>query len=122
MGCTVLEVWTAPDQRTRPFFPDAFKRVAVATLRGGRRVSQVAVDSELPNRPLHSWIRGDDRGGVAGSGAPASTPPREQVAPARRVGPSPAGQANDITRLRHLSGRSHYSPESSRRRRSNSSL
>ena len=35
-----------------------------------------------------------------GSGAPAPAPTKQQAAPARRVGPSPADQAAEIGRLR----------------------
>jgi transposase len=84
--------------KRRRFFPDAFKREAVTAVRGGRPVSAVAAELGLPDRLVRGWLRWAEGGGTAGSGAP--TPPREQAAPARRVGPSPADQAAEIARLR----------------------
>ena len=86
--------------RKRRTFPDAFKREAVAAVRGGRPVSQVAAELGLPDRLVRAWLRWAEGLGTAASGAPAPTPPREQAAPARRVGPSPADQAAEIARLR----------------------
>ncbi|MCB4825315.1 transposase [Roseicella aerolata] len=65
-------------------FPDAFKLEAVAAVQGGRSVSQVAAELGLPDPLVRSWLRWAAGRGTAGSGAPA--PPREQAAPARRVG------------------------------------
>lgn len=84
----------------RRFFPDAFKLEAVAAVRGGRSVAQVAAELGLPDRLVRAWLRWADGRGLAGSGAPAPMPAREQAAPARRVGPSPAEQAAEIARLR----------------------
>jgi transposase len=84
--------------KRRRFFPDAFKREAVTAVRGGRPVSAVAAELGLPDRLVRGWLRWAEDGGTAGSGGP--TPPREQAAPARRVGPSPADQAAEIARLR----------------------
>ena len=87
--------------RQRRAFPEAFKREAVAAVRGGRSVSQVAAELGLPDRLVRAWLRwAEGRGTAAGSGAPAPTPMGEQAAPARRVGPSPAEQAAEIARLR----------------------
>jgi transposase len=88
------------DSRRRRFFPDAFKSEAVAAVRGGRPVSQVAAELGLPDRLVRAWLRWDERRGTEVSGAPAPTPAREQAVPARRVGPSPADQAAEIGRLR----------------------
>ena len=74
----------AESTRRRPFFPDAFKQEAVAAVRGGRPVSQVAAVLGLPDRLLRWWLRWDERGGAAVRGAPAPTPPKEQAVPARR--------------------------------------
>ena len=86
--------------RRRRTFPEAFKREAVVAVQGGRPVSQVAAELGLPNRLVGAWLRWAEGRGAAGSGAPAPAPPREQAAPARRVGPSPAEQAAEIARLR----------------------
>ena len=86
--------------RRRRTFPDAFKREAVAAVHGGRPVSAVAAELGLPDRLVRAWLRWAEGRGGAGSGAPAPTPTREQAAPARRVGPSPADQAAEIARLR----------------------
>ena len=90
----------AESGRKRRSFPDAFKREAVAAVRGGRSVSQVAAELGLPDRLVRSWLGWAEERGTVGSGAPAPTPAREQAAPARRVGPSPADQAAEIARLR----------------------
>ena len=82
----------------RRFFPDAFKLEAVAVVRGGRPVSQVAAELGLPDRLVRGWLRWAEGRGTAGSGAPA--PPALVGAPARRVGPSPADQAAEVARLR----------------------
>ena len=86
--------------KRRRFFPDAFKIEAVAAVRGGRSVSSVASELGLPDRLVRGWLRWAEGRGTAGRGAPAPTPTREQAAPARRVGPSPADQAAEIARLR----------------------
>ena len=86
--------------RRRRTFPEAFKREAVVAVQGGRPVSQVAAELGLPDRLVRAWLRRAEGRGAAGSGAPAPAPPREQAAPARRVGPSPAEQAAEIARLR----------------------
>ena len=90
----------AEGNRQRRVFPDAFKLEAVAAVQGGRSVSQVAAELGLPDRLVRSWLRWAAGRGTAGSGAPAPTPPMQQAAPARRVGPSPADQAAEIARLR----------------------
>ena len=82
----------------RRFFPDAFKLEAVAAIRGGRSVSAVAAELGLPDRLVRAWLRWAEGRTVAGSSAPAPT--KQQAAPARRVGPSPADQAAEIGRLR----------------------
>ena len=86
--------------KRRRSFPEAFKREAVAAIRGGRLVSQVAAELGLPDRLVRSWLRWAEGRAPAASGAPAPTPPREQAVPARRVGPSPAEQAAEIAQLR----------------------
>ena len=90
----------AESDRQRRFFPDAFKLEAVAAVRGGRSVSAVTAEVGLPDRLVRSWLGWAQRRTAAGSGAPAPAPRREQAAPARRVGPSPADQAAEIARLR----------------------
>lgn len=86
--------------KTRRFFPEEFKREAVAAVRGGRPVSQVAAELGLPDRLVRAWLRWAEGRATAGSGAPAPTRPNTRVAPPRRVGPSPAEQAAEIARLR----------------------
>jgi len=86
--------------KRRRSFPEAFKREAVAAIRGGRSVSQVAAELGLPDRLVRAWLRWAEGRAPAASGAPAPTPPREQAVPARRVGPSPADQAAEIAQLR----------------------
>ncbi|HEV7267341.1 MAG TPA: transposase [Falsiroseomonas sp.] len=76
--------------KRRRSFPEAFKREAVAAIHGGRSVSQVAAELGLPDRLVRSWLRWSEGRPAEASGAPTPTPPREQAAPARRVGPSPA--------------------------------
>jgi transposase len=92
----------AESSRHRRFFPDAFKLEAVAAVRGGRSVSAVAAELGLPDRLVRSWLYWAEGRTTAESGAPAPapTPTKEQAAPARRVGPSPADQAAEIGRLR----------------------
>ena len=90
----------AESNRQRRFFPDAFKLEAVAAIRGGRSVSAVAAELGLPDRLVRAWLRWAEGRTAAGSGAPAPTPTKQQAAPARRVGPSPADQAAEIGRLR----------------------
>ena len=63
-------------------------------------MSQVAAELGLPDRLVRAWLRWAERRDATRSGAPAPTPPGEQAAPARRVGPSPADQAAEIGRLR----------------------
>ncbi len=86
--------------KRRWFFPDAFKLEAVAAVRGGRPVSQVAAELGLPDRLVRGWLRWAEGRGTGVSGAPAPAPSKEQAAPARRIGPSPADQAAEIARLR----------------------
>jgi transposase len=95
-----LEVLMSEIGRKRRFFPEAFKQEAVAAVRGGRPVTQVAAELGLPDRLVRAWLRWDERRRTAGSGAPAPKPTREQAVPARRVGPSLADQAAEIGRLR----------------------
>ncbi len=90
----------AESNRQRRFFLDAFKLEAVAAVRAGRSVSSVAAELGLPDRLVRGWLRWAEGRAAAGSGAPAATPSKEQAAPARRVGPSPADQAAEIGRLR----------------------
>lgn len=85
--------------RRRRNFPDGFKEEAVAAVRSGRSVSQVAAELGLPDRLVRSWLRWSEGRPAAVSGAPTPTPSRSQAAPARRVGPSPADQAAEIARL-----------------------
>ncbi|QDJ12136.1 Transposase (plasmid) [Roseomonas mucosa] len=95
-----LEVRMAEGSGKRRFFPEAFKLEAVAAVRGGRSVSQVAAELGLPDRLVRSWLRWAPTGTAVGSGAPALAVPTPPAAPARRVGPSPAEQAAEIGRLR----------------------
>ena len=84
----------------RRSFSEAFKREAVAAIRGGRSVSQVAAELGLADRLVRSWLRWAEERAPEASGAPAPTPSRAQAAPTRRVGASPADQAAEIARLR----------------------
>lgn len=86
--------------KRRRSFPEAFKREAVAAVRGGRPVSQVAAELGLPDRLVRSWLYWAEEHPAEAIGAPVRTPSRAQAAPARRVGPSPADQAAEISRLR----------------------
>jgi transposase len=86
------------DAKRRRSFPEAFKREAVAAVRGGRLVSQVATELGLADRLVHYWLRWAEEHAAEASGAP--TPSRAQAAPVRRVGASPADQAAEIARLR----------------------
>jgi transposase len=88
------------DAKRRRSFPEAFKREAVAAIRGGRSVSQVAAELGLADRLVRSWLRWAEEHPAEASGAPAPTPSRAQAAPVRRVGASPADQAAEIARLR----------------------
>ena len=88
----------AESNRQRRVFPDAFKLEAVAAVRGGRPVSQVAAELGLPDRLVRGWLRWAEGRATAGSGAPAAT--ALVGASARRVGPSPADQAAEVARLR----------------------
>jgi transposase len=90
----------AESNRQRRFFPDAFKLEAVAAVRGGRSVSAVAAELGLPDRLVRAWLRWAEGRTAAGTGAAVPTPTKQQAAPARRVGPSPADQAAEIGRLR----------------------
>jgi transposase len=90
----------AESNRQRRSFPDAFKLEAVAAIRGGRSVTAVAAELGLADRLVRAWLRWAERRSATGSGAPALTPTKEQAAPGRRVGPSPADQAAEIGRLR----------------------
>jgi len=80
--------------KRRQMFPEAFKLEAVAAVRGGRPVAQVAAELGLP-----AWLRWAEGREAAGSGASALPPAREPEAPARQLGPSPADQAAEIARL-----------------------
>ena len=82
--------------RKRRVFPDAFKLEAVAGVRGGRSISQVATKLGIPDRLVHSWLGWAESHPNAGSIAPVPVPSR---APARRVGPSP-DQVAEIAQLR----------------------
>ena len=86
--------------KRRRFFPDAFKLEAVAAVRGGRPVSQVAVELGLPDRLVRGWLRWAEGRGTSGRGTAAPPPPGQPAMPAPRVGPSPADQAAEIARLR----------------------
>ena len=86
--------------KRRRFFPDAFKLEAVAAVRGGRPVSQVAAELGLPDRLVRGWLRWAEGRGTAGGGTAAAPPPGQPAMPAPRVGPSPADQAAEIARLR----------------------
>ena len=71
-----------------------------AALRGGHSVSQVAAELGLPDRLVRAWLRWAEVPPAEASGALAPTSRREEAAPARRVGPSPADQAAETARLR----------------------
>ncbi|WP_376100838.1 transposase (plasmid) [Roseomonas sp. CCTCC AB2023176] len=47
--------------RRRRSFPDEFKLEAVAAIRGGRSVAQVASELGLPDRLVRSWLRWAER-------------------------------------------------------------
>ena len=59
--------------RRRGFFPDAFKPEAVAAVRAGRPVPQVAAELGLPDRLVRARLRWAEGRATAGSGAPAPT-------------------------------------------------
>ena len=61
--------------RKRRFFPEALKKEAVAAVRGGRPVMQVAAELGLPHRLGCAWLRWDERRGTAGNGAHMITSP-----------------------------------------------
>lgn len=84
--------------KRRRSFPPAFKREAVAAVRGSRSAWQVAAELGLPDRLVRSWPCWAEEQPAEASAAPA--PSRAQTSPARRVGPSPADQAAEIARLR----------------------
>jgi transposase len=84
--------------RRRRSFPDEFKLEAVAAIRGGRSVAQVASELGLPDRLVRSWLRWSER--QAAGSSRASAPARAPAAPPRRVGPSPADGAAEIAGLR----------------------
>jgi transposase len=90
----------AESVRRRRVFPEAFKLEAVSAIRGGQSVSQVAAALGLPDRLVRTWLNWAEQRGATASGGPATMPPHEQAAPARRVGPSSADQAAEIARLR----------------------
>ena len=70
----------AESNRQRRSFPDAFKFEAVAAVQGGRSVSAVAAEQGLPDRLVRTWLRWAEGRTVAGSGAQAPTPAKEQAA------------------------------------------
>ncbi|WP_372624868.1 transposase, partial [Falsiroseomonas sp.] len=49
--------------KRRRSFPEAFKLEAVAAIRGGRSVSQVAAELGLPDRLVRSWLVGREQPG-----------------------------------------------------------
>ena len=60
--------------RRRRFFPDAFKPEAVAAVRAGRPVPQVAAELGLPERLVRARLRwAEGRATAGGGGAPAPT-------------------------------------------------
>ena len=71
-------------------------------LESARAIEDRAVAAELglPDRLVRAWLRWAEGRTAAGSGAAVPMPTKEQAAPARRVGPSPADQAAEIGRLR----------------------
>ena len=86
--------------KRRRSFPEAFKREAVAAVRGDRSVSQVAAELGLADRLVRSWLRWAEEHPAEASSALGPAPSRAQAAPTRRVGASPADQAAEIARLR----------------------
>ena len=62
-------------------------------------MSQVEAELGLPDRLVRGPLRGAEGCGTAWRRAGAGAP-KEQAAPARRIGPSPADQAAEIARLR----------------------
>lgn len=58
----------------RRSFPDAFKRQAIAAIRGGRAAARVAAEPGLPDRLVRSWLRWAEGRAPGGSGAPVPTP------------------------------------------------
>jgi transposase len=91
--------------RKRRSFPDGFKLEAVAAVRNGRPVAEVAAELGLPDRLVRAWLRWEQTRPGGGSGAVASVSPSARAAPPRRVGPSPAEQAAEIARLRRENDR-----------------
>ena len=57
------------DAIRRRSFPEAFKREAVAAIRGGRSVSQVAAELGLADRLVRSWLRWAEEHPAEASGA-----------------------------------------------------
>jgi transposase len=86
--------------RRRRSFPEAFKLEAVAAVRGGRPVAQVAAELGLPDRLVRAWLRWVEARASRGIGTPGLAAAEAPAAPVRRVGPSPAEQAAEIARLR----------------------
>ena len=87
--------------KKRRNFPDEFKLEAVAAVRDGRTVAQVAAELGLPDRLVRTWLRWAETRSAGGMGAAAVAPrlSRHPVPPPR-MGSSPADQAAEIARLR----------------------
>jgi hypothetical protein len=77
--------------KQRGIFPEAFKREAVAAVRGGRSVSQVAAELGLPDRLVRSWLRWADGRAPAASGAlaPKRPPTRKRGRPTASMNDGP---------------------------------
>jgi transposase len=86
--------------RRRRSFPDEFKLEAVAAVRGGRTVGQVAAELGLPDRLVRAWLRWAETRPSGGTGASLPTSPSTPAVTRRRIGPSPADHAAEIEQLR----------------------
>jgi transposase len=86
--------------RKRRSFPDPFKLKAIAAVRGGRTVAQVAAELGLPDRLMRAWLRWAETRSSDGPRALGSTRHNGHAVAPRRVEPSPADQAAEIAQLR----------------------